>query len=361
MEILCALYPEADLYTLVHIKGSVSKEIENLKITTSFLQKFPKIERFYRHYLPLMPKAIESFDLSAYDLVISTSHCVAKGVITRKETCHISYIHTPIRYAWDMYDQYFSNEKNPVKRGLIFLVMGYLRKWDCSTAKRVDHFVANSENISRKIKKYYGAISEVIYPPVDVGQFTPNLKAGNEYLIVSAFAPYKRLDIAIEAFNELGYPLKIIGKGQDEKRLKAMAKKNIQFPGWVGNEKLKKVYADCRALVFPGEEDFGIVPVEVQAAGRPVIAYQKGGLLETVIPPAGEAVEQISQATGLFFKEQNVKSLVEAVTKFERVQEYFDSEKIRENALKFDQSVYRKKITDFIEKKYSEFSELKKS
>lgn len=311
LEAICELFPQADLYTLLHIKGSVSSIIEKRKIFTSFLQYLPDIERKYRYYLPLMPQAIERVDLSEYDIVISSSHCVAKGVKVKDKTLHICYCHTPMRYIWDMYPIYFK-KANIYVRIIMKILRKYLQKWDLKSSTRVNYFIANSENVRKRIQKHYNRESKVIYPPVDTDFFVPSnsrFKSKSYYLIVSAFAPYKKIDLAIEAFNYLRYPLKIIGVGQEEKRLRKIAKKNIEFLGWVSKEELREHYQNCKALIFPGEEDFGIVAVEAQACGTPVIAYGKGGITETVIP----IQDHSDSPTGVFFYEQTPLALIEAV------------------------------------------------
>jgi glycosyltransferase involved in cell wall biosynthesis len=372
LEALCELFPQVDLYTLVHIKGSVSPIIEDRKIFTSFIQHLPDIERKYRYYLPLMPKAIEQFDLSKYELVVSSSHCVAKGVKAGEKTLHICYCHTPMRYIWDMYDEYFGDAKIHIKT-LMKILRKYLQRWDIESSKRVSYFIANSKNVQERVRRCYNQDAKIIYPPVDVDFFTPsNSDARGKlyYLIVSAFAPYKRIDLAIEAFNPLRYPLKIIGSGQEAKRLKDMAKENIEFLGWLSNKELKKYYQNCKALIFPTEEDFGIVPVEAQACGTPVIAYGKGGVTETVIPIQNtEHRAQNSELrrknpqletlnlppTGIFFYEQTPKALIEAVRRFETVEDKFDPYEIRKNAERFSIERFKREFKDFVDERIKEF------
>lgn len=346
LEIFCELFPRAALFTLIHIKGAMSKVIENMEIRTSFLQNFPDVEKKYRYYLPLMPKAIEQFDLTGYDLILSSNHCVAKGVRVPENSLHICYCYTPMRYIWDMYEQYFGNSAFATKMAMKFF-RPYLQKWDVETSKSVESFIAISENVKKRIKKHYNRDSTVIYPPVDTDSFTPSttdneLSTMNYYLVVSAFAPYKRVDLAIEAFNRLGYSLKIIGRGQNEKELKKNAGKNIEFLGWKDNDKLKEYYQNCRALIFPGEEDFGIVPVEAQSCGKPVIAYKKGGALETVL----------DGKTGVFFENQTVDSLVDSVKIFEGMN--FNGNLIRDNAEIFCKKSFKNKISEFIQAKATE-------
>lgn len=359
LEVLCELFPDADLYTLLHNKGSVSNTIECMKIKTSYIQNLPFAYKKYRNYLPLFPAAIEQFDLRYYDLIISASHCAAKGVIPSPHTCHISYIHTPMRYIWDMHYEYFQ-DKGRMSRAIISLFANYLRMWDVASSSRVDYFIANSYYVAKRIEKYYNRVSEVIYPPVDVDSFTISERdTGDYYLIVSAFAPYKRLDIAIKAFNELRIPLKIIGSGQNEKKLKNIAGSYIEFLGWQQSSTIKDYYAQCKAVIFPGEEDFGIVPLEAMACGKPVIAYGKGGVLETMIPLQKDSINQVSDTaccTGLFFYEQTPNSLCEGIRLFQKNQHLFDKKKIREHALRFGREVFKEKIKNFIDDKYKEFT-----
>jgi len=323
LEALCELFPDADIFTLVWIKGSVSAKIEKHRITTSFLQKLPLVEKRYRHYLPLMSCAIRSLDVSGYDLVISSSHCVAKGVSVRKGAVHICYCHTPMRYIWNQYDEYFNRERAGfLVSSAMKLVRPYLQKWDVKTADGVDLFIANSNHVRKRINEYYRKDAQVVHPPVDIEGY-PAVKQGNYFLMVTALVPYKRVDMAIKAFNKLGLPLKIVGSGPDAARLKNLAAPNIEFLGWQEDSAIKQYYAGCRAFIFPQEEDFGITAVEAQAAGKPVIAFGKGGAQETVI----------EGATGTFFYESTAESLADAVQRFERMS--FSEEKIKMNAQKF--------------------------
>lgn len=356
LEVLCGIYPSADIFTLLHMKGSASKLIEQKKITASFIQKLPFSGK-YRYYLPLFPCAIETFDLTGYDLVISVNHCVAKGVITGPGTTHICYCLTPMRYVWDMYHSYFGAASGGfVSRKLAPFFANYLRMWDVSSSRRVDNYIAISDYIAKRISKYYGRKSEIVYPPVDCSAFTVSECVDDYYLIVSAFAPYKRVDLAIEAFNRLGLPLMIIGKGQDEERLKEIASSNVRFLGWQSDETIRRYYSRCKALIFPGEEDFGIVPLEAQASGRPVIAFGQGGVCETVVPanPRNEdRSDRGEHKTGVFFYEQDIESIVNAVKEFEEVADSFEGDEIRRHALQFDKPVFREKLQGCIEKLYS--------
>ncbi|MCX7956887.1 MAG: glycosyltransferase [Endomicrobia bacterium] len=344
LEAICEVFPNADLYTLVHIKGSVSKIIENRNIYISFIQNLPNVEKNYRYYLPLMPFAISQFSLSDYELVISSSHCVAKGVKVNDDAIHICYCHTPMRYIWDMYDLYFgkTSKASLFTKSIIKLLRRPLQNWDIKTAHNVNYFIANSNNVKERIKRIYSCESEVIYPPIDTDFFVPSTsnstKTKDYYLVVSAFAPYKKVDIVIEAFKKSKYKLKIIGTGQQEKYLRYIAKgcNNIEFLGWQDNENLRFYYQNAKALIFPTEEDFGIVPVEAQACGTPVIAYRKGGALETVV----------DNETGVFFDKQDDIEIAKTIEKFEKIKFY--EEKIRNQALKFSKERFIKEIKDFI-------------
>jgi glycosyltransferase involved in cell wall biosynthesis len=341
------------LYTLLHNKGSLSNTIEDMDIRTSFIQKLPLIKKKYRHLLPIFPTAIERFDLRGYDLVLSSSHCVAKGVITGADTLHICYCFTPMRYIWDLHNLYFGKQRaGMITRIASSLVLQYLRKWDVTSSKRVDKFVAISRYIAERIKKNYGRDSELIYPPVDCSYFKPGLSHENFYLMVSPLAPNKRVDIAVEAFNTIDLPLIVIGSGQEEKKLEKMAGRNIKLLGWQPDEIVREHYVNCKALIFPGVEDFGIVPLEAQACGKPVIAYGEGGALETIVPldkNIKNEKEQSSNATGMFFYEQTPESLAQAVARFEDVHGLFNWKVIRKNAESFDGAIFKDKIKKYIE------------
>ncbi len=352
LEVLCELFPEATLYTLLYKKGSVSETISRMKIRMSFVQKLPFVLKHYQKYLPLFPTAIEQFNLTEYDLVISSSHCVAKGVITRPETCHICYCYTPMRYAWEMYYTYFNKENTgPLVRWSIPFFMNYLRSWDEKSADRVDYFVTISENVRSRIQKHYHREAEVIYPPADIDFYDLSKSIGDYFLVTSALVPYKRIDLAILAFNELNLPLLVIGEGVEKNKLRKLARGNIKFLDWQNPTELKKFYSGCRALIFPGEEDFGIVPVEAQACGKPVIAYGKGGVTESV-KGAYPDQEITSGHTGIFFYPQTKEALIDAVRKFESAR--FDPESTRKNALRFARRIFKDKIKEFIEGKFTE-------
>jgi glycosyltransferase involved in cell wall biosynthesis len=340
LETFCRLFPQSDIYTLLYESDSLSPEIKKHRIFASFVNKLPFKNQKYRNYLPLFPTAIELFNLKGYDLIISSSHCVAKGIIPPPDALHISYIHTPMRYVWDMYDEYFGKGQiGFVKRLIIPAFANYLRMWDVTSSKRVDYFIANSNHVSMRLNKYYRRESMVIYPPVDTDYYKPADKSGEYFLIVSALVPYKKVDLAIKVFNKMQEPLLIIGDGPEEKRLKAMAKSNISFKKWQIPSALLQYYQDCRALLFPGEEDFGIVPVEAQACGKPVIAYNRGGLTETVIGYNGGNERK---CTGIFFEEQNETALMNILEKFYSIQ--WDSSYIRNHAQRFSIDRFRNEI-----------------
>lgn len=343
LEVLCELFPDAKLFTLLHNEGAMSPVIENMKIETSFVQKLPMKGSRYRSYLPIFPRAIESFDLSDFDLVISTSHCVAKGARPAKHALHICYCFTPMRYVWDQYEEYFGKGRaDIVTRSAMAFIAPALRNWDVQSASRVHFFVADSWHVAKRIERFYSRTADVIHGPVDTARFTKSDTTLDYYLVVSALVPYKRVDLAVETFNQRGQRLIIVGSGPEESRLKAKAASNIEFLGWQGDESLAKFYANCRALIFPGEEDFGIVPLEAMASGKPVIAFAKGGALETVV---GEG----DRRTGIFFHEQSVKALTMAIKEFEGT--VFDPHAIRSHAESFGRPVFKRKLQTFIEAK----------
>ena len=345
LEVLCELFPEADLYTLIHEKGTLSAKIESMSIRTSFVQSMPFGLKKYRHYLPLFPFAIEQFDFSGYDLIVSSSHCVAKGVRHDDSVFHISYVHAPMRYVWDQFDTYFRQPRTswPVRIGAE-LMRPYLERWDRNTAKRVDAYLCNSHNIRRKILDYYNRESQVVYPPVELSHFRPGGAKENFYLVVGAFAPNKSVDLAVEAFNRLKLPLKIVGSGQDEEYCRSIAGDSIEFLGALSSEKLLELYQQARALVFPGEDDFGITALEAQSCNTPVIAFASGGAMETV-----------TEQTGLFFAEQKVEVLCEAVEKMERTWKNYVSEAFRKQTRRFGREQFKKQMAHAIEYGYRQW------
>ncbi|MDD3498573.1 MAG: glycosyltransferase [Candidatus Moranbacteria bacterium] len=342
LECFTELFPYAHIYTIVYDKESMHGVFEDKKIHTSFLQKFPLAKKRHRIFPLLMPSAIEQFDFSRYDVVLSDSSSYAKGIITGPETLHICYMHTPMRYAWDDCQKYTDDFGLPkfIKRIVPFF-MNYVRLWDAVSAERVDRFIANSNFVAKRIKKYYKKNATVINPPVAVERFyveNDPEKRGDYFLMVGRLIAYKRHDIAIEAFNKLGLPLKIIGRGPEMKRLKKMAGPNVEFLGRVEDEDLPKYYAECKAFVFPQEEDFGIVAIEAMAAGRPLIAYK-----------GGDIVEHMEEGkTGIFFQNQTAGDIVEAVKNFDDSK--YDGGYIREKSLKFDREIFKKKVKEYVEK-----------
>lgn len=341
LEELCYLFPDADLYTIVHRKGSVSEQIENRRIFESPIARMPMGREHYRKYLPLFPWAIESFDFRGYELIISTSSSVAKGIIPPPDALHVSYLHTPMRYIWDMRSDYLNAEHvSRLGRFVGGWCAHYLRNWDVSSSARVDQFIANSNHVRNRIRKYYRRDSVVIYPPVAVDKFIPGKLREDFYMTVSALVPYKRIDIAVKACTEMSKNLIVVGNGSEIRYLQSIAGKTIKFVGPQSPAQLAELYKKCIAMIHPGEEDFGIAPVEVQAAGRPVIAYKRGGVLETVI---GEGENR----TGAFFEEQTVDSLMKVLDGFENIR--FDSAVIRSNAERFNTNRFRQEIGQLIE------------
>jgi len=338
------IFPDAPIYTSIYDPERVDPVFRQMDIRTTFMQKLPLVTKHHQPYLPFYPFAMESLDLRGYDLVLSSSSAFGKGVITKPETMHICYCHTPMRWCWN-YREYVEREQlgGMARRVLPFLITG-LRVWDQTSAMRVDHFIANSPVVAERIAKYYRREAVVIPPPVEAQRFPfdPATQLEDYFLIVSRLIPYKRIDLAIEACNRLQLPLVIIGSGRDEARLRRMAGPTIRFTGRLSDEEVLHYYTHCRAFLFPGEEDFGITPLEAQAAGRPVIAYGAGGALASVV----EGV------TGLFFREQTAESLTTALAAFDERQ--FDPQAIRNHALEFDLPRFHRRILQFIEAKMSD-------
>ncbi len=349
VEALCEVFPGATLFALVHVKGSVSPTIERMPIHTSFIQHLPFAARRYRDYLPLFPAAVRRFRMDEFDCVISSHHCVAKGVRVPPDALHLCYCYTPMRYIWDQYNDYFG----PGRAGLLTrigmsAVAPALRRWDVRTAVSPHHFVAISENVRERIRRIYKRTSDLIYPPVETSRFSLGTCDDGYFLIVSALVPYKRVDLAVEAFNRIGERLIVVGSGPEEARLRSLAGPTIEFAGWRSEAEVSEYYARCRGVVFPGEEDFGIVPIEAMACGKAVIAYARGGALETVLDAPGVR-------TGVLFREQTVDSLLEAISRFRTIE--FDPASMRKFAVTFDRELFKSKMHEYVLKRWGEFRE----
>jgi len=328
LEALVARFPDAPIYTLFHNPSAICRALNAHPVRTSWLQRLPGIQSRYRYLLPLFPSAITSLRPPEADLLVSLSHCVAKAIRPARGARHLCYCFTPMRYAWLFQDEYLG--RNPLKRAVARPLLAWLRQWDRRTAGRVDSYVAISRYVQERIRRFYGRESEVVYPPVDTVRWTPGpaRESGPFDLVASALVPYKRIDLAVAAYTRTGFPLKIVGTGTEAPRLRAHAGPNIEWLGWQSDDALLELYRACRLLVFPGEEDFGIVPLEAQACGRPVVAFGRGGVTETVA----------DGATGLHFPEQTVSCLIDAVER--AAARSWDPVEIRRHAEQFDTSVF---------------------
>lgn len=348
LEVFHELWPEAPLFTLVCSEASVEKlGFSRHQVHTSFIQKLRKAEEKYRSYLPFFPLAIEQFDLSGYDVILSSSHCAAKGVLTRADQVHVCYCHTPVRYAWDLTHQYLreNNLERGIKAAVARAVLHYIRMWDVQTANRVDKFLANSRYTAKRIWRAYRREADVVYPPVDISRFEVVEDKENYFLFLSRLVPYKKADLVVRAFTEMGLPLVVAGDGPQMPELKRIAGKNVELLGYQTDEQVVELVSRARALVFAAEEDFGIVPVEAQAAGMPVIAYGRGGATETVIPSDKYGSDR---ATGIHFSEQTPASLKEAVREFLAVEDRFDRQVIRRNAERFSKEAFTTRIAQAV-------------
>ncbi|ENZ8475367.1 glycosyltransferase family 4 protein [Klebsiella aerogenes] len=351
------VFPSSELYSVVDFLSDSNRELfSGKKAKTTFIQKMPFAKSKYQKYLPLMPLAIEQLDMSGHDVILSSSHAVAKGILTGPDQLHISYVHSPIRYAWYLQHQYL--RESGLSEGLKGFIAKYLlhkiRIWDYRTANGVDHFIANSKFISRRIHKVYGRSSDVIYPPVDVNNFTLNENKDNYYFTASRLVPYKRIDLIVDAFNEMPEKkLVVVGDGSEMDKIKSKAKGNIEILGYQPNNIMQKHMQNAKAFVFAAEEDFGITPVEAQACGTPVIAFGKGGVLETIIPEGNQ------NPTGVFFDKQEPGSIIESVNKFESMQDLFEPTECRRNAEKFSEERFRTEINTYIRDKWTKFNETK--
>jgi len=346
LQCLLEIYPYAPIYTILYNQKAMQGTFEDKRIYTSYLQKLPFTRNWHRIFPLLMPPAIEQFDFSAYDIVVSDSSSYAKGIITRPETLHLCYMHTPMRYAWDDCQKYTRDFYFPrLVKILIPFAMNYLRLWDKVSADRVDVFVANSNFVANRIKKYYHKKSIVIHPPVDTKRFSPTAKLGKSepyFLMVGRLIAYKRHDITIKAFNELGLSLKIIGRGPEMKRLKKIANNNVEFLGRVEDEELEKYYQHCQGFVFPQEEDFGIVAMEALACGKPLVAFRGGDIPE----------HMEEEKMGVFFDEQTTEAIVQAVKKFQTLS--FDPKYISRKVQKFNREIFKERMKEIIESKLAQ-------
>lgn len=340
LENLLDLYPGADIYTHLYDADKVSQKIRNAKIHTTYISSLPFSKKVYQKYLPLMPRALEQLDLSKYDLIISSESGPAKGIIPGPNTLHICYCHSPMRYIWDHYHQYRKN-LNPIARLLFSRIAHRMRIWDVTSSSRVDQFVANSHFVQNRINKFYRRSSIVIHPPVDVNKFSVNKNHNNYYLWAGELVGYKRPDLLVDAFNENEKPLRVIGSGPAEKELKRKAKKNISFLGKLPDKEFREQIEGCLALVFPGEEDFGIIPVEAMSAGKPIIAYNSGGAQDTV------TIE-----TGVLFNNQTKDSLKQSIVQFEEkhARGFFDEIKISEHAQKFSSKRFKREFSELVDR-----------
>ncbi|MBK0002093.1 glycosyltransferase family 4 protein [Erwinia sp. S38] len=352
------VYPNSELYSVVEFLNDDAKKLfHNKKVNTTFIQKFPSAKKKYQKYLPFMTMAVEQLDVSKHDVVLSSSHAVAKGVLTGPDQLHISYVHSPIRYAWDMQHQYLREAglNKGLKGFLAKWLLHKVRVWDYRTANGVDHFIANSQFIARRIKKVYGREADVIYPPVDVDRFTLHEKKDDFYFTASRMVPYKRIDLIVEAFSKMpDKKLVVIGDGSEMAKIKSKAGSNVEIMGYQSNEVMVDHMQRAKAFVFAAEEDFGITPVEAQACGTPVIAFGKGGALETIRPYG------VEKPTGIFFDHQTIESVMEAVKKFDAIDDAITPQNCRENAVRFSSERFKKEISGYVEEKWSLFNETKK-
>ncbi len=348
LQVLAAMYPEAPIYTLMYDQKVIDDFFPGRKIEASIIQRLPGGKRFYRWFMPFMPMAVEFFDLRFFDLVISSTSSFAKGVITAPDTFHVCYCHTPTRYLWSDTHQYI-NELNYNKyfKKIISLILNYVRIWDRQAADRVDFFITNSRTSLKRLKKYYKRDAPIVYPSIDINEFYVSGKTHDYYLAGCRLVPYKRIDIVIKAFKELGKPLKIFGDGIDKERLMELSSgaDNIEFLGRVSEKEKARLYSECKAFINPQLEDFGITPLEAMASGRPVIARNAGGSLENIIE--GE--------TGVFFESESADGIIEAVRKLEAMD--IDPDKIREHASRFSEERFMREIGSIIESEYKKYKE----
>lgn len=339
LEALCELFPEAPIYTILYDPALIAEKFSDRRIYASFLQHLPFVRKHHRSFLMLMPLAVEQFDLFSYNLVISDSASFAKGVITSPSAKHICYCHTSTRYLWDDSPNYLKTSAFPsLIKKVIPYFLKYLRIWDYCAADRPDILIANSQLVQQRIKKYYRKESLRAYPPVETEEFKISPTIKNYFLMVGRLLPYKKFDFAVKVFSEMSLPLKIVGDGPERKKLQKISGKNVEFLGFLKNEELRVLYSECKALIFPQEEDFGIVPLEAMASGRPVIAFKAGGALETVV----------DGKTGVFFEKQDRQSLLDAISRLDKIK--WNSLEIREHAKRFNKEIFKKNILEVINK-----------
>ena len=355
------IWDDFDHFSLIDDLSDPHRELilKGKKTKNSFIQKLPFWKKKYRTYLPLFPFAIEQFDLSDYELILSSSSSVAKGVLTKPSQLHIAYVYSPVRYAWDLYHQYLKESK--LDSGVKGLIAKYflfkLRAWDFSTANRPDHYIAISHFVAKRIKKVYNKKALVIYPPVDTDSFTLTTETSDYYITCSRMVPYKKIDLIVEAFSKTNKKLIVIGDGPDFKKIKKLASSNVELKGYVEKEEMLDIIKRAKAFIFAAEEDFGIAPIEAQACGVPVIAYGKGGALETIIGVSSDENFDDKSVTGIFFKEQTSSSLLEAVNYFEKNEASFDRKIIRKNAKRFSKDRFEKEFKETIETLYINWKE----
>ncbi|HCJ5523244.1 TPA: glycosyltransferase family 4 protein [Klebsiella pneumoniae] len=348
------VFPDSDLYAVVDFLSAENKaRFNNKPIQTTFIQNLPKAKKYYQKYLPLMPLAIEQLDVSQHDIILSSSHAVAKGILTGPDQLHISYVHSPIRYAWDLQHQYLREAglESGAKAMLARWMLHKIRMWDTRTSNGVDHFIANSNFIAKRIKKVYGRDADVIYPPVDVDSFELEQFKENYYMTASRLVPYKRIDLIVEAFGFMPEKkLIVVGDGPEMAKIKRKAQKNVEILGYQSDLEMQNLMRKAKAFVFAAEEDFGITPVEAQACGTPVIAYGKGGALETVLD-----INHSKTPTGILFDKQNCDSIIEAVENFENSKDCYHPEDCRRNAMRFSVERFRMEIENYVMSKHSAF------
>lgn len=341
LEVVCELFPDAPLFTLLHVPGSVSATIERRRIVTSFVQRLPGAATRYRHYLPLFPAAVGRLSLEGFDVVVSLSHCAAKAVRVPAGALHLCYCFSPMRYVWDLEGDY-TDGASWLTRLALPPVAAALRRWDRRTAN-VHEFVAISRHIADRIHRVYGREASVIYPPVELDRFTPAAAPDDYYLVVSALVPYKRVDLAVRAATRANRRLLVVGRGPEEARLRALAGPSVTFLGWRSDAEVAGLYARCRAVLFPSVEDFGIVPLEAAAAGRPTIALARGGALETMV-----GLDAGAPPTAVFFDEQTVEALVEAMVAYEAAADRFAPAALRAHAARFDRPRFAREMRDWV-------------